>query len=79
MNCLEKRYAPITVGVPVYSGKMDNIVKNRKDYCMDTICHNPHSCWILGGLEHEERRGERRGWQKMLACSDKVLVCFFII
>ena len=74
----EKRYTPIAVGVPVCSGKMNSIVKNYKDYCMDIIRHNPHDCRNPGGLVREERWLEWGGrveksctWQK---CCSMVFV-----
>lgn len=57
-------------------GKMNSIVKKRKDYRMDIIRHNPHGCGNLGGLVREERRVERRGGQTLLACGSKVIVWF---
>ena len=43
----EKRYTLTALGVPACSGKMNNIVKNYKDYCMDIIGCHPHGCRFL--------------------------------
>ena len=56
----EKRYTPIAVGTPACNGKMNSIMKNHKDYCMDIICHNPYDYGVFGELVREKRLLERR-------------------
>lgn len=62
---LENRYTLTAVGALAYSGKMNSIVKNYKDYRMDVICRNPHGCRDFGWLAREKgslgRRAGRSG------------------
>lgn len=72
----EKRYTPIAVGVPVCSGKMNSIVKNYKDYCMDIICRNPRGCGNSGGSVCERGLLSGRCRLRKVAHNGKVIVWF---
>jgi len=73
---LGKEYTPIAVGVPACSGKMNNIVKNYKDYCMDIICRNPYDYRALAGWCMKKGGVSGVTGQREVARSSKVVVWF---
>lgn len=64
----EKRYTPIAVGTPACNGKMNSIMKNHKDYCMDIIrmVAGLLTGWSVkkGGLSRVGKVEKSCRWQK---------------